>query len=141
MKLKIIEKGWETYTGPLRGGMFVNGVCEDISPDHARQLANYIRVETDEGKNPSSSQAIIDAQDTPAFSPTYQNAEESGNLSGTMKPASKQYTQAELEAVADAKGIDGLREIATPMNVKGTSIVKLITTILEVQKQAGQPKA
>jgi hypothetical protein len=140
MKVKIVEHGWGTYTGPLRGGMFVNGVCEDMAPDHARALANILKIETEDGKNPSSSQELLDNTNMSAPVVTYAMADESV-VKAVVTPPAKQHTQAELEAIADAKGIDGLREIAAPMNIKGTSIVKLIATILEVQKQALQPKA
>lgn len=40
------------------------------------------------------------------------------------------YTNAELEAIADSKGISGLREIAEPHGVKSTSIKGLIDSIL-----------
>jgi hypothetical protein len=40
------------------------------------------------------------------------------------------YTQLELEALADKEGITGLREVAEAYGVKGTSIVGLISGIL-----------
>lgn len=44
----------------------------------------------------------------------------------------KRYTRAELEAVADESGIQGLREIADPLGIKATSIRKLIDEIYSV---------
>lgn len=46
------------------------------------------------------------------------------------------YTQADLEAIADKDGIAGVREIAEKMNIRGTSISKLIAAILATQPAA-----
>lgn len=43
------------------------------------------------------------------------------------------HTAESLGAVADADGIQGLRDIAEPLNVKGNSIAKLIEGILAAQ--------
>lgn len=43
------------------------------------------------------------------------------------------YTRAELEAVAGANGIQALRDIATPMGIKGRGIVELVNEILKAQ--------
>lgn len=59
-------------------------------------------------------------------------AETSSEPEGENHPV-RFYTKEELEAVADEKGIAGLREIADPMGVKNTSIVGLINEILQAQ--------
>jgi hypothetical protein len=43
------------------------------------------------------------------------------------------YTRAELEAIAGNDGIDGLREIAKPLGVKGRAISELVNEILAAQ--------
>lgn len=43
------------------------------------------------------------------------------------------YTQAQLEAIADADGITGIRAIADPLDIKGTSITKMIAAIIASQ--------
>lgn len=43
------------------------------------------------------------------------------------------YTRAELEAIGGANGINGLREIATPLGIKGRGIHELVTEILKAQ--------
>lgn len=45
------------------------------------------------------------------------------------------YSREQLEAIADAKGIQGLREIAEPLGVKAVSIRTLIDGILSEQKK------
>ena len=44
----------------------------------------------------------------------------------------KRYTLAELEAIADKDGIKGLRDVGSPLGVRGTSINGLIEEILRV---------
>jgi hypothetical protein len=49
----------------------------------------------------------------------------------TVAPASAAlYTREQLEAIADQQGIVGLREIATPLGIKGKSIVELIEELV-----------
>ena len=49
----------------------------------------------------------------------------------------KVWSLSELEAIADAEGISGLREVGEILDVKGRSIDDLIQTILK--KQTGEP--
>ena len=43
------------------------------------------------------------------------------------------YTREALEEISDSQGMAGLRTIAEPLGVKGTSKAELITEILEAQ--------
>lgn len=43
------------------------------------------------------------------------------------------YTRAELEAIGANNGIQGLRDIAKPLNVKGRGITELVNEILKAQ--------
>lgn len=45
------------------------------------------------------------------------------------------YTRDELEAIGANDGIAGLREIATPLGVKGRGIAELVNEILEAQNK------
>jgi hypothetical protein len=47
--------------------------------------------------------------------------------------APKVWTREELEVIADAKGIAGLREVADPLNVKSNAIPSLIDKIIQAQ--------
>ena len=49
----------------------------------------------------------------------------------------KVWSLAELEAIADAEGIGGLREVGDILKVKGRSIDDLIQSILKIQ--VGEP--
>ena len=46
----------------------------------------------------------------------------------------KSWTQEELSAIADEKGIKGLREIGDDLGLKGTGIADLIAKIVEATK-------
>lgn len=46
------------------------------------------------------------------------------------------YARADLEKIADDDGIDGLRKIATPLNIKGRQITELIDKILAANPAA-----
>jgi hypothetical protein len=129
MRIKIIQPGWENYTGPLGLATFVNGVAENVSPRGAAMVANVILVETDEGTNPSDSQRALDSQATPMGIPEPVSP-------GPAAPAAEPrpiYTREQLEQTADKRGIEGLRELAKPYGVKSSSIVKLIQAILDAQ--------
>ncbi len=45
------------------------------------------------------------------------------------------FTEEELVAIADEKGIAGLRELATPLGLKGTSIATLMALLKSVEKE------
>ena len=58
------------------------------------------------------------------------------NSSDIPAKVTRFYTLEELEKIADNKGLKGLREVAKPLGIKGTSINGLIEAIMEV---AGKP--
>ena len=51
---------------------------------------------------------------------------------GLPKSDVPSYTREQLEKVADEGGIAALRELADPMGIKGTSIAKIIDTMMAV---------
>lgn len=60
-RLRIVEPGWETFTDEMCGVKFVNGLSvEPVASMQARILANVIRMEAEDGTNPSISQALVD---------------------------------------------------------------------------------
>lgn len=133
-KLKIVEPGWETYTGFLSSTEFVNGESVDhTSQREARRLAASIQIiDIETGKSPSTSQALLDMKDDPAPVATLVNEPASSEPSAPASP----WTRESLEALADEKGIKGLREIGDQFDVKDTSVAGLIDKILA----ASQPK-
>lgn len=136
MKLRIVEPGWEGFTGNFGGVEFVDGlsVDSDVSAREAGRVASTIRIETEDGKNPSVSQLILDMAAMPMSQDMVRDAN-TGSFNSDAPPAPdrKRYTQDELMLIADTKGINGLREIGAEYDVRDTSIVKLIDKILIAQ--------
>jgi hypothetical protein len=137
-KLKIVEPGWANYTGPLYGIDFVNGVSTTIySQMQAQQVSAMIRIETEEGKNPSVAQQIVDSKHTPMDADMvrdFSNGEltTATALNEALKPV-RVWTVEELNAIADTQGINGLRVLAEPLGVRGREIAAVIQGILEKQ--------
>ncbi len=132
MKIKLVEPGWETFSDYLGFVLFKDGESvEDVSPAEAARLASIVRIETLEGRNPSPAQMILDNWSGPMIVATTDTAD------AAKAPAPvKSWTQEELSAIADEKGIKGLREIGDALGVKGTGISDMISKIVEATKGA-----
>lgn len=127
MKIKIVQAGWEGFTGMFGVVEFVDGVSvNEISRSEAQALAATVSVVTLDGKDPSAAQQIIDLNDKPA--------EANVNLpTGDIesKPT-ETYTKEQLEEIADKDGIKGIRMIGDSLGVRGNSIADLIAKIMAV---------
>lgn len=131
MKIRIIEKGFEGFTGDFGSIPFKNGVStREVTYWEAQRLANIIQVETLEGENPSSSQLVLDNACLRANIDLVQDLN-TGEISAPER--SHKYTREELEAIFDQKGIAGLRAVAEPFKVKSTTGAVLIDKILAAQ--------
>lgn len=135
-RLRITEPGWDSYTGPLGGVMFTNGLSDDlVDATTARRLGSIIRIDmVDSGVQAGAASdlqrhAEVKAPVLPE-SPTYDATQAQA---ATKEPAKPKYTREQLEEVADKNGIAGLREIAEPMGIKGRGIAELISEILAAQ--------
>lgn len=164
MKIKIIERGWETFSDVLGGVKFENGVSVDDVPEHLiTRIGAVVRTEAVTGGQVGAAQQLIDAKNmtppedvriaptppapvTPEPLPELVSdlvpkdpevVEVAPELPEVPAPKAHIWTEAELADVADKKGIEGLREIADPMNVRARSIRELMTGILEKQKNVG----
>lgn len=124
-KIRLIDAGFQNFTGQFGTVDFVDGVSvEEVSTMEQLRLSSIVGVETMSGENPSPAQLIIDSQYTVMGSaPAMQT--------GLDAPVERvKYTREQLETIASADGISGLRKIADPLRIKGTSINKLIGDIL-----------
>lgn len=140
MKIRIIEPGWAGFTDYMGAVQFVDGVSvDDVSRADMQHLASLVQIETveDEPRNPSIAQVLIDTNTRPAE--TMASPTASAPVAEVVP--GKRYSPDELMAVADAKGIKGLREIADPLNVKANSIAELMGKILQVQEDQSQRSA
>lgn len=136
MKLKLTAVGYENFTGLFGTVEYVDGLSvSDVMPQTAKRVACVISVEWEDGTKVGVADALIANQNMPA-----------PNETATVIPVEPEkpvvntvaWTEEELGAVADEKGIAGLREIAEPHGIKGNSIAGLIKGILDksVAKEA-----
>lgn len=148
MKVRITDKGYAGYTGHFGTVYFENGVSEEISSAEAERLGCFLAIETEEGKNPSATQRLLDMQNHNAqelvkeakgehVEPQAkvqggQADSQSESLSQTQVPE-LDFTREQLEALADREGMTGLRAFAQQFGVKGRSIPDVIDDLLAIQ--------
>lgn len=159
-RIKIIQSGWETFTGEFAGMVFVNGETEEpatqvttdriaaeldvidadtglpLGPQHRLLASQCVTLEAVEAlerasEQPEEPKVPVTGDEDPATE-NESEAEETGENAIVTEP--EIWTEEKLAAVADDKGIKGLREIADPMGVRGRAIPELITEILAAQK-------
>lgn len=141
MKLRLTQDGFASYTGQMGVVQFVDGLSiADVKPSDAVRMAAVMQCEWEDGSPANVAQAILDNAHTPApmaapvapqvpVAPAAPQAPVT--VAETVAPAGPTvYTRESLEAVADQKGIKGLREIAAPLGIKAHSIAELIDEIL-----------
>lgn len=152
MKIQLLEGGYEKMNGYFGHVYFENGISvDDVSEADARLFASITPVRVvGEGKIVGDNERYQGAMEVAAVSVNYPTLAdiqrgEVQQVSEKVAPveqeqSAKIYTQQELEAIADKKGIAGLREIGDPLGVKGTSVLKLIEAIMAKQSPV-QPEA
>lgn len=128
MKLRMTQKGFETYTGQIGVLFFENGVSTTDALDiDATRISAVMGCEWEDGTPANMGQRYLNSMNNPAPMTQVNPVSEH-----TPKHEAKVlYTEEQLASVADAKGISGLREIADQLGIKGTSIRALIDTILK----------
>jgi hypothetical protein len=138
MKLRIIESGWETYTGLLGDVEFVNGVSvEEVTNLQSIRLGASIRIESLDGAPQGMGQHLLNTNGNPAevLEPLQRGVDSDAKVE--ERPATstnvRVYTRAELEKLADSGGISALRAVGDEMKVRGRSISDLIEGILKTQ--------
>lgn len=158
MKLRLTQAGFETYTGQMGVVMFKDGLSEgDVLPIDAIRISAALGAEWEDGTAANVGEMYLNNMHAPA----HVGNEDINNLSmpvegqASAKPKTakkaelkeqpkeqsdeaaaqekKVYTFEELSAIADEKGINGLREVGEPLGVKGTSIVGIIEAVLKAQ--------
>lgn len=148
MKIRMIEPGYASYTGHYGSTEFKDGVSVgEMSDSDVRLISAIMSVEcVDDGKDPGENAKFQASLQVSAFStnlPTKAELQAAGKIAPDAPedevnnaPAltvSTAYTAEQLEEIADKGGIAGLREIAEPLGLKGTSITGLIASILGAQ--------
>jgi len=139
MKLRLTQAGFESYTGQMGVVWFENGLSvTDVSPIDAIRISAAIGADWEDGTAANVGDMYLNNMNVPAHvGMADRTSPEAPQQSPEQTPQSEApttvYTEEELAKIADQKGIAGLREIADPLGVKGTSIVGLIAEILKKQ--------
>lgn len=150
MKLRITQKGFENYTGQMGMILFKDGISVyDVKERDALRLSALFNVTWETGEYVKVTKVEVEPS-APVGRETYiaptsgEKEEVRGNDgsvtfvdsdisdSAASVKVIKRYTVEELEAIADESGIGGLRKIAGPLGIRGTSINGLIEQIMSV---------
>lgn len=152
VKIKIVEKGWEGYTGDMGGVNFTDGVSDrEVTEFEMSRIASSIQVidvatgkQVNEAATLSDNVGTVLEPRTEAQTITQKQYDELNAKPELGKPevvGAKIYTGDELLKIADEKGINGLRDIGNTLGVKGRAIPELIDAIVNAQAALDVPKA
>lgn len=153
-KLRLIGRGFENYTGAIGVVNFVDGLSTTTPHQmDVNRLTCTIGARWDDG-SPSGVGERYEAMRNVGAPTDEQVKAAAAKVQEVQKQeVGQRYTAQELAAIADAKGIAGLREVGETLGVKGKSIKELIEGILKVagaepaqeetpaQEQAGEGAA
>jgi hypothetical protein len=139
MKIKLTQEGWAGYNGQMGVLQFVDGLSTTEVPfrDAARMSA-VMSCEFEDGSSCNPAQRLLDTMGQEAVVGRETEVETAAPPASTVVPSlteqpaiiqKAEYTVAQLEEIADAKGIVGLRDIATPLGIKSNSITGLIAEL------------
>ncbi len=153
-KLRIVESTLLGFTGNMGGVVFVDGETPDhVSPLDAARLGASMRVvdaDTGEPIGPQydmirayAKRADLTTQATDAVEPRQEDKPDADQSQQEESQASKpepdlDFTQEQLESIADKGGMKALREFCEPYGVKHVSIKGLIGEMLKLQAQSAQ---
>jgi len=149
VRVRIVQKGWETFTGNFGQIDFLNGVSvsatTEVAADRITTQILCVDAETGEPLGPGARAVGTKTIKAPVLVPSEIStktpedehrdrlkAEETRKIE-TAKAGRQIYTQTELEDVVDKNGIAGLREIGQQYGVKGRAIPELMASILAAQ--------
>lgn len=141
MRLKLLQAGFENYTGQMGVTFFQNGLSvNEVSEQDARRMAAVLQCETVDGESMNVAQKLLDSMNTEAVVKNVDYAADEPKAEvkpeEPVEPVSAKaakHTAESLAAIADEKGIAGIREIAEQFSLKGNSIAGLIDAILKAQ--------
>jgi hypothetical protein len=146
-KLKFVQKGYETYSGPIGKFTFVNGVSTEaihrVDRDTLSTAFQFVELDDDGVETPAgvAHRLVADSAARAVYAgPLKRQTEAERTVENTTLQASKGkapdvlHTRAELETIAEKHGIKGLREqVADKWGVRNRSISLLIEEILAAQ--------
>lgn len=155
-RIKIVQKGWEGFSSNLGTTVFKDGIaeCSEQEANRIGATIQIVRLNDDDEEDGviNIGHEITKTKNLSAeVTPRLKTAEELAALKSENEPeeseddeteddetedAAEAWTEESLEAIADEKGIKGLREIGDKFGVKSTKIAELIDKILEAQNAA-----
>jgi hypothetical protein len=145
-RVRLAESGWAGYNGHVGTVLFQDGVSvEPVSFREQQIIGGIIRIESmddgEEGAQLGPSAELLRSRDIDAGHDRVSAADTgvAAGPHGEVRLAAERYTRDELEAIADRRGITGLRDIAMPYGIKGRSINELIGEILDMQAKGEAP--
>lgn len=146
--LRLVQSGYENYTGPIGSYEFVDGVSVDMIPRNDRdRLATAFQFvefesEDDEPVPAGVAYRLVAMSGVRASDPeplerqtVEEKVEEVAKAADMAEPTRTIYERKNLEAIADKRGIGGLREIGDGWGVKSRQIIALIEMILSKQDE------
>ena len=154
MKIRILDPGFAGYNGLFGSVEFVDGLSEEISGAEAARLASFLHVETEEGKNPSITQHMVETRDqnladlgqAPALvvpvpvAPVVPVKPESGSAPVDKSTLSYEFTEEQIDELVKTQGIAGLRAFSDQYGVNGRSIAAIVKELFDLKALYNPPK-
>ena len=137
-RVRIVKAGWQTFTGQFAGHRFVDAVSVEKLPQVTIDRIAALTQIVDEKDEPVGVIVRDDAAkevEAPVIAPLQTLEAVLAAAEPIIDGARVIYPHDTLLAIADKKGISGLREISDPLGVKGRAIPDLIQAILQAQDQ------
>lgn len=146
-RLKFIQKGYETYTGPIGKFTFVDGLSTElihrVDRDMLSTAFQFAEVDDDgnEVEAGVAARLVSEAREfkaeihsLPRMTEEEKAAEDHSAVLRSQKAPTELYTRDQLETIAEKHGLKGLRTMVGDLwGVKNRSITLLIDEILVAQ--------
>lgn len=157
MKIRILDPGFAGYNGLFGSVEFVDGLSEEISGAEAARLASFLHVETEEGKNPSITQHMVETRDQNLADlgqapepvvpvPVVPAKPESGSAPAPesaqvdKSALSYEFTEEQIDELVKTQGIAGLRAFSDQYGVNGRSIAAIVKELFDLKALYNPPK-
>ncbi|MCK1543417.1 hypothetical protein IVB12_15985 [Bradyrhizobium sp. 179] len=153
--VKITQPGWDNFSGDMGGYQFENGVsthplpraiCDRIAANVSAELIDDTGDNLGQGGAAARIASRRSIESTVGTLLQRQTEEDKAaelltvHQDAGKPPTHEFFTEEQLTGIAEAGGIDELRKLAAPWNVKHRSIPGLINLILKAQNNFIQVK-
>jgi hypothetical protein len=135
-RLRLMDPGFVNYTGPMGQVDFTDGVSDEkVAWREAQMLASLTYIE-DADKPGYQLGPHVEEQrqkDRDTSDPIVALVDSGEHVNPEGAPVMERFTRADLEKIADEKGLEGVRSIARAWNRTGRSIAETISAIMDAQ--------